>query len=655
MNSVGTIVAVVDDDDAKRYSIVRLLKNQGFLILEGKTGTEALSLAEQHPDLMVLDVKLPDMSGFDVCRQLKADERTARILVLHMSATLVESQNRVAGLDAGADAYLTDAVHPNEFVATVRALLRARNAERALHEVERRFETLVRSVEEYAIFTCDAQGIITSWNEGGEQIFREPRQHFLHRKYAQVISSPAGGEDDLERARRDRHVEFERWQPRADGSKFFASGSVTPIRNDAGVVVDFVVIIRDTTLSRTREDENAAILAQEQEALRQAERAGQIKDEFLATLSHELRTPLSAILGWTQLLRMHQVPREQFDEGIAVIERNAKLQTQLIEDLLDISRIISGKLSLSLEQVDPASLVGEVIESLRTVAEAKRVAISLELESETGRILGDPARLQQIVWNLLSNAIKFTPENGRVSLKVQGVDGAIEIRVTDTGQGIDPKFLPFVFERFRQADASSTRSHAGLGLGLAIVRHLVELHGGTVAAESDGIGQGAAFRVRLPRCAIGQADQPFSGRAASEAAAQKESRADLHGIKVLIIEDDRDGRELLRRTLTLCDADVLTADSAATGYRIFIEERPNVLISDVGMPGEDGYSLIRRIREYEAELRLLPTPAVALTAFAHSDDRRRALRSGFQMHVPKPVVMSELLTAVSSLCPRTLR
>jgi len=652
MTAPGISVAVVDDDDAKRYAIVRLLRNQGFTIVEGKTGAEALTLAQDHPDLMVLDVKLPDMSGFDVCRQLKADSATARILVMHMSATLVESKNRVAGLDAGADAYLTDAVHPNEFVATVRALLRARNAERALHQVERRFETLVRSVEEYAIFICDARGVITSWNEGGERIFREPRQHFLDRSYSQVITSPSGEENDLERARNDRHVEFERWQSRADGSQFFASGSVTPIRNDAGAVVDFVVIIRDMTLNRTREDENAAILAYEKEALRQAERASQIKDEFLATLSHELRTPLSAILGWTQLLRMQRVPPEQLDEGIAVIERNAKTQAQLIEDLLDVSRIISGKLSLALEQVDPATLVGDVIESLRIVAETKRVEIAESIEPEVGRTLGDPARLQQIVWNLLSNAIKFTPEEGRVQIEVTGHGGMVEICVADSGQGIDPRFLPFVFDRFRQADASSTRSHAGLGLGLAIVRHLAELHGGTVAAESAGIGKGAKFRVRLPRYVADPSKKAPAKGATPEIITRSDAQPDLSGLRILIVEDDRDGRELLRRTFALCKADVVTADCAATGYRLFVDARPNVLISDIGMPEEDGYSLIRRIREYEAESQIPPTPAVALTAFAQSEDRRRALRSGFQMHVAKPVVMSELLTVVSDLCGR---
>ena len=652
MSSRPVSVLVVDDNDAKRYALVRLLKHQQFDVTEANTGAAALEAVKIHPDLIVLDVALPDMSGIEVCKKLKENQETARILILHMSATLVDADSRVQGLDSGADAYLTDAVHPNEFIATVRALLRARDAERVLREKEALYELLVTSVEEYAIYTCDSQGIITSWNEGVERIFGYKRDQFLNQHYGIVFASQAEARSDLDAARRNGRVQYDRWHGRGDGSRFYASGSLQSIRNEAGQNVGFVNIVRDVTARRQSEEERASLLASERAAREDAERANRLKDEFLATLSHELRTPLSSILGWTQLLKMHQLPPHEVDEGIAVIERNARAQAQLIEDLLDVSRIISGKINLNFETISLCQLIESTKESFQTAVDAKKIVLNVHCDPDSGTIEGDSARLQQVLSNLVSNAIKFTPQNGAVTLEVVRKPDYVEITVADTGQGIDAKFLPYVFDRFRQADSSTTRSQAGLGLGLAIVRHLVELHGGEIRAESAGTGQGATFRVLLPLIPI-----PPGIRERGQIEKHRQSdetfniAPNLSGIKVLIVDDDPDGRDLIRRALEQCQAQVFSAASSAEGFDAFGAHHPDVIVSDIGMPNEDGYGFIRRIRELEGEASN-PVPAVALTAFAQSEDRERTLRSGFQMHVSKPVIPQKLVSVVARLCGR---
>lgn len=648
-------ILVVDDDEAKRYGIVRLLRSQGFSITEAGSGREALERAQERPDLVVLDVRLPDMNGFDVCRRLKQDRLTSGILVLHMSATLVDSQHRAEGLDAGADGYLTDAAHPSEFLATVRALLRARNAERALRESERRFELLVRSVSDHAIFTCDEQTRIVSWNEGVERVLGYPADRFVNRTYASVFASRPEFANDLDVARRDGQLEYERWVHHEDGSRFYAAGSVTAIIGDGGEIAGFVSVVRDATERRQFEDERAELLAAEHEARAHAERLNRLKDEFLATLSHELRTPLSAILGWTQLMQADRLSAEEMREGIGVIDRNAQAQAQLIEDLLDVTRIISGKLRLTLERVDLAVAINGAIESIRTAADARRIRIDVDSAADAGAISADPTRLQQILWNLLSNAVKFTPENGDIKIQARRLENHIEITVTDNGQGIEPQFLPYVFDRFRQADGSTTRSKGGLGLGLAIVRHLTELHGGTIEAQSAGKGYGATFRLRLPLASPVLAPNAPSETVLPAGPSRGDGETpDLAGRTVLVVEDDPDGRALICKLLSRCGAKVQAAENAAQGKELFQAARPDLLISDIGMPNEDGYSFIRRIREVEAGS-TQPVPAIALTAYAQSDDRRRALRAGFQMHLPKPVVPAELLAAVGSLCARNPR
>jgi CheY-like chemotaxis protein/nitrogen-specific signal transduction histidine kinase len=407
------------------------------------------------------------------------------------------------------------------------------------------------------------------------------------------------------------------------------------------------------TEQKRAEAEREHLLEREQVLRARAEEANRLKDEFLATISHELRTPLTAILGWATMLRANRLDEESLARAIEIIERNAKNQKQIIEDLLDVSRIITGKLRLKIQPVELASLIEATVESLRPAAAAKEVRLQKILDSDCDPVSGDPARLQQIIWNLISNAIKFTPAGGQVQISLVRIKLHVEINVSDTGQGISREFLPFVFDRFRQADSTTTRKHGGLGLGLAIVRHLVELHGGTVRAESEGEGHGSNFTVTLPL-------MPVSHPAAAEGRARPNADVRpltfdyaerLDGLKILTVDDEADTCEMLRVALTQCGAEVTTALSVQEALKQLEHFHPDVLISDIGMPEEDGYELIRRVRQLPVESGGA-IPAVALTAYAGAEDRLRVLREGYQMHVPKPVELTELIAVVASLVKR---
>ncbi len=401
-------------------------------------------------------------------------------------------------------------------------------------------------------------------------------------------------------------------------------------------------------------EERRKLLERERSARADAERSNELKDEFLATVSHELRTPLSAILGWATILRRDGSDEVQLKQGLEVIERNARVQAQLIEDLLDMSRINSGKMRLEIQLVEPTLFIEAAIETVRPAADAKGIRLEKLLDPLAGPVLGDPSRLQQVVWNLLSNAIKFTPRDGRVQVVLERVNSHIEISVADTGLGIEPDFLPQVFDRFLQADASASRTQGGLGLGLSIVKNLVELHGGTVQVASPGIGHGTTFAVKLPLTVVHrnlhgeERLHPKTPKAISGGF----QRYDLSGLKVLVVDDEADARDLISRVLEDCDAEVITAANADEAMVLLEKKRPHVLVSDIGMPNVDGYELLRRVRA-------LPSyaggkiPAIALTAFARSEDRTRALGAGFQVHVSKPVEPSELVVTIASVAGRT--
>ena len=433
-------------------------------------------------------------------------------------------------------------------------------------------------------------------------------------------------------------------------------GRALPIRDAGGAITRWFGTCTDIDAIKRLQQDRERLLDSERSARAEAERASRMKDEFLATLSHELRTPLNAILGWSQILAHGTKDAEDLAEGLRTIERNARAQTQIIEDLLDMSRIISGKVRLDVQRIDLAVLVHSAIETTRPSADAKGIRLHAVLDPSAGPVSGDPNRLQQVFWNLLTNAVKFTPRGGRVQVVLERVDSNVEIRVIDTGEGIRPEFLPHVFDRFRQADATTTRRHGGLGLGLSIVKQLVELHGGSVRVKSAGVGRGATFTVALPLTAIHpephtdvERDHP---RAASATTGPLDTCVQIRGVKVLVVDDEPDARGLIKRLLEDCDAEVITAGSAAEALELVRAERPDVLASDVGMPGEDGYSLIRRVRALRPD-EGGRTPAIALTAYARAEDRVKAMLAGFQMHLTKPVEPAELVTTVASLIGRT--
>lgn len=408
--------------------------------------------------------------------------------------------------------------------------------------------------------------------------------------------------------------------------------------------------VRDHLVAEERARENL------QRAIQRAEDASSLKDEFLATVSHELRTPLMAVLGWTHLLRSNNLDEAGEQRALETIERNARSQQQLIEDLLDVSRIITGKLRLEVRSINPAAFIAAAVESVRPAADAKDIRLEINSSADIGSISGDSSRLQQVVWNLLSNAIKFTPRGGEVKLTLDRTRSHVRIAVQDSGQGINADFLPYVFERFRQADMKTTRAHGGLGLGLAIVRQIVELHGGTVKVTSEGEDQGSTFEVKLPVLPVYQNAQTSGVVSTTDPAPEVpvEGADDLAGLKILVVDDEADTCELLRALLTRCGAEVAAARSAAEAFELFRQVQPDVVVSDIGMPGEDGYELIRR-------LRALPNdqggnvPAVALTAYARVEDRMKALKAGYQMHVAKPIELGELVAIVASLGDRLKR
>jgi signal transduction histidine kinase/ActR/RegA family two-component response regulator len=388
------------------------------------------------------------------------------------------------------------------------------------------------------------------------------------------------------------------------------------------------------------------------QARSQAEEANRMKDEFLALVSHELRSPLNTMLGFAAVLRSIGLDAQKAEHAVDVIERSGKAQAQLIDALLDTSRIISGKLRLEVGPVDLISVIEQAVQTIHPAADAKGISIETNLPSEISQITGDPARLHQVVWNLLSNAVKFTPQGGRVEARLERVDPHICITVSDTGKGISPDFLPYVFDRFRQADASSTRRYGGLGLGLSLVKYLVELHGGTIEASSASEAQGATFKVTLP---VRAASTPLGE--VSGAPATVKSSGELAGVRALVVDDEDDARELLATALTQYGADVAAVSSAAEAYTLLTatppQDRPDVMVIDIGMPGEDGYSLMRRVREWERE-RGAYTPAVALTAYGRTEDRIQALIVGFQTHIVKPVDPAEVAAVITSLISRPM-
>jgi len=521
-----------------------------------------------------------------------------------------------------------------------------------------------------AIISKTLEGIITSWNKGAERVFGYTAGEVIGKSITILIPPDHVDEEPaiLARLRAGERIDhFETVRLTKDGRLINISLTVSPIKGPNGSIVGASKIARDITeqrqaiaaldqaykeAERARSEAEQAVIEKER-LYKQAEESSRLKEEFLATISHELRTPLSAVLGWTRMLRLGQLSEADKVKALDTIERNARAQAQLIDDLLDVSRIVAGKLRMDVRPADPHAFIDAAVEAVRPAAEAKGVRVQKVIDTAAVSIPGDPGRLQQVVWNLLSNAIKFTPRGGRVQIRSERVNSHLEIVVSDTGQGIAPDFLPHVFDRFRQADQKTSRQHGGMGLGLAIVRHLVELHGGTVCATSEGVGQGSTFTVTLPITPLYQLDASGSRvhPGAKDLLPPPDISDRLDGLAILVVDDEPDTRELLRQGLEFCGASVRLAGSAAEALAALKIDAPDILISDIGMPGVDGYELIHQVRCLQAE-KSRKVAAIALTAYTRVEDRLKALRAGYDMHVPKPVELTELVAVAVSLTRR---
>ena len=545
------------------------------------------------------------------------------------------------------------------FSGTLTDITEAKAVQDALRESEARFRQLADAMPQI-VFAGGPDGHVDYYNRQWYDYTGLPQGTMGDVAWDEILH-PDDYPKTIERwsaaLRSGEFYEMEyRFKRARDGAYRWFLGRALPVKDAAGNVMRWFGTNTDIHEYKQLQEQNVQLLESERAARAEAERTSRLKDEFLATLSHELRTPLNAILGWTQVLRDGHADPEDLAHGLGTIERNARVQTQIIEDLLEMSRIISGKVRLDVQRIDLAPVVQASVDTVLPTAEAKGVRLQVILDPAARPVSGDPNRLQQVFWNLLSNAIKFTPKGGRVQVLLERVNSHLEVSVIDTGEGIAPEFLPHVFDRFRQADASTTRRHGGLGLGLAIVKQLVELHGGSVRVHSDGPGQGTTFRVLLPLTLLHPAPDPVEGerrhpRAGSSGLSVASEGIDLAGIKVLVVDDEPDSRALVKRLLEDRQASVRTAGSATEAMELFRAEKPDVLVSDIGMPQEDGYSLIRQVRALGAD-RGGAVPAVALTAYARAEDRMKAILAGFQMHVSKPVEPAELLTMVASLSGR---
>jgi PAS domain S-box-containing protein len=652
-------VLLVDDRPENLLALEAILNSPSYNLVQASSGTEALRcLLNQDFAVILLDVQMPGMDGFETATLIRSRDRSRSTPIIFITAFSSNDTHVFKGYSLGAVDYLFKPVKPEILTSKVQVFvelfqktvevkqqatqLAAVNSE--LSKSEERFRTLC-ACSPLGIYVADVEGRCTYINPRCQAICGLTLEESL----AEVWQREVHPED------RDRVVaDWLAWikENQEYSNEFRLAGSEnvrwihvqsSPMFSDLGKLIGHVGTVRDITDRKQAEEERGRLI-REQVARQEAERANQMKDEFLAILSHELRTPLNAILGWSRLLRVKKFDEETIDKALETIERNAKSQAQLIEDILDVSRILRGKLNLNKHPIRLESVIELAIDSLQPLAEEKSIVLELTCSPNVGEVIGDSDRLQQIVWNLLSNAIKFTPEEGKVEVRLESVGDEAQIEIIDNGIGIEPDFLPYVFDRFRQADSSTTRSYGGLGLGLAIVRHLVEQHGGKVDAENNP-GEGAKFTVALPlaqRNALADEDDW------SELSDQAGTLPTLVNLQLLVVDDDDDTREFLIALLEEEGAMVRSASSVAEALAELESSWPDVLLSDIGMPGADGYELIARVREMEV-LRGGMMPAIALTAYARESERQQALEAGFQMHLSKPVEVPQLIAGIANL------
>lgn len=746
-------VLLVDDRPDNLFVMETILADLNQNLVCATSAREALKfLLLEDVALILLDVQMPGLNGFELAELIRERERTQNTPIIFISATSVDEQYVFKGYSLGAVDYLTKPFTPEILKSKVRfftklfrqnqeikrqsqlleqanaeldkvnADLEARVFERTMElesanaqlgaELETRTESESRLALEHSITRTLAYA--SSLATAAPEILRSFCEHMGARFAAFWILNPAGTElncEYIETAgdekpfarlreitrshdfRRGRGLPGHVWEVNTPvslaqtyrGRKFprakFAQAAgldhavAFPIKiaDEFYGVIEFFTrtdVPSDASLlnmleaigseigqfvQRKRvEGERESLLLREKSLRQQAERASRLKDEFLATVSHELRTPLNSILGWGQILNTGKLNDEERRMALETIYRNAKSQSQLIDDLLDTSRLITGNLHLNLSPTSVTSTIQAAIDVVRPAAVAKSITIETEFTSDVEKITCDTQRLQQMVWNLLTNAVKFTPERGTITVRYERVENNVRILVSDTGHGIAPEFLPLVFDRFRQADSSSTRAHHGLGLGLAIVRHLAELHGGDVSVESEGLGSGSVFTITLPvSLAVISEGNAIQKQTNGHRQYQAVGRQ-LNGLRVSIVDDDADACNLLRFSLEMSGAEVKTSSSVAEAMVSLSEWRPDILLTDINMPGEDGYSLIRKVRSLQPE-QGADIPAIALTAMARPEDTETALAAGFQLHLPKPVDIEELTESIYGLASKNDR
>ncbi|MEG4455323.1 response regulator [Microcoleus sp. N9_A1] len=652
-------VLLVDDRPENLVALEAILNSPSYHLVQANSGAEALRcLLNQDFAVILLDVQMPGMDGFETATLIRSRDRSRSTPIIFITAFSSNDTHVFKGYSLGAVDYLFKPLEPEILTSKVQVFvelfqktvevkqqatqLAAVNSE--LSKSEERFRTLC-ACSPLGIYLADVEGRCTYINPRCQAICGLTLEESL----AEIWQREVHEED------RDRVVaHWLAWikEGHEYSNEFRLAGSETvrwinvqssPMFSDLGKLIGHVGTVRDVTDRKQAEEERGRLI-REQVARQEAERANQMKDEFLAILSHELRTPLNAILGWSRLLRSKTFDQNTIEKALETIERNAKSQAQLIEDILDVSRILRGKLNFNMHPIRLESAIKLAIDSLQPLTEEKSIVIELTCSPNVGEVIGDFDRLQQIVWNLLSNAIKFSPQEGKVEVRLESVGDEAQIQIIDSGIGIAPDFLPYVFDRFRQADSSTTRSYGGLGLGLAIVRHLVEQHGGKVYAENNP-GEGAKFTVALP---LAQRNALADDDDWSELNDQAGTLPTLVNLQLLVVDDDDDTREFLIALLEDEGALVRSAASVAGALDTLDSYWPDLLLSDIGMPEADGYELMARVREME-RLRGGKMPAIALTAYAREEERKQALEAGFQMHLSKPVDITKLIAAIANL------
>ena len=634
-------VLVVDDNPATLYSTARTLRAAGFKTAEAVTGQEALSKSESDDiSLVVLDVHLPDINGFEVCHKLREQPKTALLPVVHLSATFIDDKDKVDGLNAGADAYLTHPAEPSILIATVQALIRARSAEDQLRKSEAKFRAIYTQAES-GIALLDASGVFVDANPALLRMLRRSADEVLGRMV--VDFAPSRWAATVKRLVEKEEQSSNQWSESfaltvPDGEDVHLEWTMS-----THLVPGLLVAVVSNISERIKlQEQRESLLEREKAARTSAEQHSQTKDNFIAVLSHELRNPLNAILmGLHVLLRKGGTPETV--KGLRMIERNAKAQARIISDILDASRVNSGKLSLDRECIDLAAVLSSVLDGMSDDIARRRLSIILDVSTAHEPVWLDGTRMQQIFWNLFNNAFKFSEPGGEVQITLTRLGNMLTLVVRDHGKGIDPEFLKIIFEKFSQGDTPGNRLNGGLGLGLSIVKSLAELHGGSVKVDSEGLGKGATITLTIPAL-----QPPPDWQDLTRDIAALDPDSNLNGVTILVVEDEPQSREMLTMILRDRRARVLTAENYDEAIQGLHAEFPDVLLSDIGLPNRDGYELIKEFRRLEQEQSLPRRPAIAVTAFGRPQDAEKALEAGFDAHVAKPLRAHELLTLIAN-------